>query len=72
MHQRDGVERHGSPPCFVISTGDFNDSQANCLVVVPLISGVNVDLAKFKAIPPSWVRIITQGEPGELLLLPRG
>jgi len=68
VHYRDGVERHGSPPCVVISTDDFNDSQANCLIAVPIISGVNVDLAKFKAVPPTWIRIITQGEPGYALV----
>jgi mRNA-degrading endonuclease toxin of MazEF toxin-antitoxin module len=64
VHHRDGVERHGSPPCVVISSDDFNDSQANSLIVLPLISGVNVDLAKFKKVPSSWVRVIFQGEPG--------
>jgi mRNA-degrading endonuclease toxin of MazEF toxin-antitoxin module len=67
-HSRDGVERHGSPPCVVISTDDFNDGQANGFVVVPLISGVNVDLAKFKKVPSSWVRVISQGEPGYVLV----
>jgi mRNA-degrading endonuclease toxin of MazEF toxin-antitoxin module len=67
-HYRDGVERHGSPPCVVISTECFNDSQANGLIVVPIISGVAVDLTKFKVVPPTWVRIITQGEPGFALV----
>ncbi len=64
VHYRDGVERHGSPPCVVISTGSFTDSQPNGLIVVPIISGVNVDLAKFKKVPPTWVRLLAQGEPG--------
>ena len=68
VHYRDGVERHGSPPCVVISTDDFNDSQANCLIVVPIISGVNVDLAPFKKVPSTWVRIVSQGEPGFALI----
>ena len=34
------------------------------LIVVPIISGVNVDLAKFKKVPPTWVRLLAQGEPG--------
>jgi hypothetical protein len=42
MYNRDGVKRHGLPPCVVISAGNFNDSQANGLIVVPIISGVNV------------------------------
>lgn len=45
VHHRDGVERYGSSPSVVISTSDFNDSQANGLIVVPTISGVNVDPA---------------------------
>jgi len=65
---RDGAERHGSPPCAVISTDDFYNSQGNGLIVVPLISGVNVDLAKFKKVPLSWVRVISQGEPGYALV----
>jgi mRNA-degrading endonuclease toxin of MazEF toxin-antitoxin module len=68
VHHRDGVERHGLPPCIVISTAGFNDSQANGLIVVPIISGVNVDLAKFKKVPPTWVRVIAQGEPGFALI----
>jgi len=68
VHHRDGTERHGSPPCIVISTAGFNDSQANGLVVVPIISGVNVDLAKFKKVPSTWVRLVSQGEPGFALI----
>jgi mRNA-degrading endonuclease toxin of MazEF toxin-antitoxin module len=64
VHHRDGVERHGWSPCVVISTSDYNDSQANGLIVVPIISGVSVDLAKFKKVPPTWVRLLAQGEPG--------
>ena len=64
VRSRDGVERHGSPPCVVISTNDFNDGQASGLIVVPLISGVNVDLAEFKNVPSTWVRVVAQGEPG--------
>jgi len=64
VHHRDGVERQGWSPCVVISTSDYNDSQANGLIVVPIISGVNVDLAKFKKVPPTWVRLLAQGEPG--------
>ena len=67
-HHRDGAERHGLPPCIVISTCDFNDSQANGLVVVPMISAVNVDLAKFKRVGPTWVRVVAQGEPGFALV----
>jgi mRNA-degrading endonuclease toxin of MazEF toxin-antitoxin module len=37
VHLRNGVERDGSPPCVVISTEDFNDSQVNGLIVVPII-----------------------------------
>jgi mRNA-degrading endonuclease toxin of MazEF toxin-antitoxin module len=68
VRNRDGVERHGSPPCVVVSTGDFNDSQANGVIVVPMISGVNVDLAKFKTVPSTWVRVISQGEPAYALV----
>jgi mRNA-degrading endonuclease toxin of MazEF toxin-antitoxin module len=68
MHHRDGVERHGSPLCVVASTNDFNDSQANGVIVVPLISGVNVDLAKFGKIPSTWVRFFFQGEAGYALV----
>jgi mRNA-degrading endonuclease toxin of MazEF toxin-antitoxin module len=68
VHQREGFERHGSPLCVVISGESFNDSQANCLIVVPIISGVNVDLTKFKSVAPTWVRIISQGEPGYALI----
>ena len=68
VHNRDGVERHGSPLCVVISTDNFNDSPANGLIVVPIISGVNVDLAKFKKVPSTWVRVISQGEPGFALI----
>jgi len=64
VHHRDGVERHGSLPCVVLSTENFNDSQANGIIVVPLISGINVDLAKFKQIPSTWVRFFFQGETG--------
>jgi mRNA-degrading endonuclease toxin of MazEF toxin-antitoxin module len=52
----------------VISTECFNDNQANGVIVVPIINGINVDLAKFKAVPPTWVRIITQGESGYALV----
>jgi len=68
VHHRDGVERHGSLPCVVLSTENFNDSQANGIIVVPLISGINVDLAKFKQIPSTWVRFFFQGEPGYALV----
>jgi mRNA-degrading endonuclease toxin of MazEF toxin-antitoxin module len=68
VRHRDGVERHGSPPCIVISTAGFNDNQANGLIVVPIISGVNVDLAQFKKIPSTWVRVVSQGEPGFALI----
>ena len=68
VHQRDGTERHGSPPCVAISTAAFNDSQADGLIVVPIISGVNVDLAKFKRVPRTWVRVVSQGEPGFALV----
>lgn len=68
VHYRDGAERHGSPTCVVISTECFNDNQANGVIVVPIINGINVDLAKFKAVPPTWVRIITQGESGYALV----
>jgi len=52
----------------VISAGEFNDSQANGLIVIPMISAVNVDLTKFNAVPSSWVRVISQGEPGYVLV----
>src|SRR5208283_5191900 len=68
VHYRDGVERHGSHPCVVISTAEFNDSQADGLIVVPIISGLNVDLAKFKEVFPTWVRVVSQGEPGFALV----
>jgi mRNA-degrading endonuclease toxin of MazEF toxin-antitoxin module len=68
VHHRDRAERHGLPPCIVISTGDFNDSQANGLIVVPMISAVNVDLAKFEKVWPTWVRVVAQGEPGFALV----
>jgi mRNA-degrading endonuclease toxin of MazEF toxin-antitoxin module len=68
VHHRDGAERHGSPPSVVISTEGFNDSQASGVIVVPLISGINVDLAKFKKIPSTWVRFFFQGEPGYALV----
>jgi mRNA-degrading endonuclease toxin of MazEF toxin-antitoxin module len=68
VRHRDGVERHGSPSCIVISTAGFNDNQANGLIVVPIISGVNVDLAQFKKIPSTWVRVVSQGEPGFALI----
>lgn len=58
VHHRDGVERHGSSPCAVISASDYNDSQANGLIVVPIIGGVNVDIAKFKKVPPAWLRVV--------------
>jgi PemK-like, MazF-like toxin of type II toxin-antitoxin system len=32
------------------------------------VSGVNVDLAKFNKVPSTWVRVITQGEPGYALV----
>ena len=67
-HSRDGVERHGSPQCVVVSTDEFNDSQANGLIVVPMISAANVDLAKFKTVPATWVRVITHGEHGYALV----
>ncbi len=35
---------------------------------MPLIDGVNVDLAKFKEVPSTWVRVISQGEPGFVLI----
>jgi len=42
---------------------------ANLLnIVVPIISAVNVDLAKFKNVPSTWIRIVSQGEPGFALL----
>ena len=31
-------------------------------------SGVNVDLAKFKKVPSTWVRVVSQGEPGFALI----
>ena len=68
MHQRDGVERHGSPPGVVISAAEFNDGQANGLIIVPIISAVNVDLSKFKKVPSTWVRVVAQGEPGFALV----
>jgi mRNA-degrading endonuclease toxin of MazEF toxin-antitoxin module len=68
VHHRDGAERHGSPACVVISTERFNDNQANGLIVVPIISAINVDLAKFKKVPSTWVRIVTQGESGFALV----
>ena len=67
-HHRDGVERHGSPACVVISSDGFNDTQANGLIVVPIISGVNVDLAQVKKVPSTWVRVVSQGEPGFALI----
>jgi len=68
VHHRNGVERQGPHPCVVISAGEFNDSQANGLIVIPMISAVNVDLTKFNAVPSSWVRVISQGEPGYVLV----
>ena len=68
MHYRDGVERHGSPPCVVISIAEFNDSQTSGLIVVPIISAANVDLGKFKNVPSTWVRVVSQGEPGFALV----
>jgi mRNA-degrading endonuclease toxin of MazEF toxin-antitoxin module len=68
VHHRDGIERHGSPPCVVVSTAGFNDSQANGLIIVPIISGLSVDLAKFKKVPSTWVRVVSQGEPGVALI----
>jgi mRNA-degrading endonuclease toxin of MazEF toxin-antitoxin module len=53
---------------YVVSTAGFNDNQANGLIVVQIISGVNVDLAKFKKVPPTWIRIVSQGEPGFALV----
>jgi mRNA-degrading endonuclease toxin of MazEF toxin-antitoxin module len=46
-----------------ISTAEFNDSQAEGLIVVPMISAVNVDL-----VPSTWVRVVAQGEPGFALV----
>jgi hypothetical protein len=48
VHQRDGIERHCSPVCVVISSDGFNDTQANGLIVMPMISSIYIDLAKFK------------------------
>jgi mRNA-degrading endonuclease toxin of MazEF toxin-antitoxin module len=52
----------------VTSTGGFNDSQANGLIVVPIISSIYVDLAKFRIVPSTWVRVVSQGEPGYVLV----
>lgn len=52
----------------MVSHEGFNDSQANGLIVVPMISAINVDLAKFKKAPPTWVRVVAQGEPGFALV----
>ena len=38
------------------------------MIVVPIISAVNVDLAKFKKVPSTWVRVVAQGEPGFALI----
>ena len=63
MHIRDGVEQYGSPPCVVISNGDFNDTEARGVVVVPTRNADKADFAKFKVIPSTWVRVFTKGEP---------
>jgi mRNA-degrading endonuclease toxin of MazEF toxin-antitoxin module len=46
----------------VISSNDFNENQTSGLIVLPLISGLKVELTKFKNVPPTWVRVIFQGE----------
>jgi mRNA-degrading endonuclease toxin of MazEF toxin-antitoxin module len=33
-----------------------------------MISAVNVDIAKFKVVPSTWVRIVAQGEPAYTLV----
>ena len=65
---RDGVERHGSPACVVISSDGFNDTRLDGLIVMPMISGLTVDVVKFKNVPSTWVRVISQGEPGYVLV----
>src|SRR5260370_39771917 len=55
LHHRGGIQRHGSPPCVVISAAGLNDSHANGLINVPIIRRVNADLAKFKKVPSTSV-----------------
>lgn len=68
VHNRDGSEQYGSPPCVVISTGGFNDSQVRGVIVVPIKNVDKADMPKFKVVPSTWVRIITRGEPWYVLV----
>jgi mRNA-degrading endonuclease toxin of MazEF toxin-antitoxin module len=52
----------------LISTDDFNDVQANGLIIMPMISAKYIDLGKFKVVPSTWVKVISQGEPGYVLV----
>jgi hypothetical protein len=47
----------------VISSDGFNDTQPDGLIVMPMISGLTVDVAKFKNVPSTWVRVISQANP---------
>ncbi len=52
----------------MLSSDDFNDSQANGLIVMPMISSIYIDLGKFKTVPSSWIRVTSQGEPAYVLV----
>jgi len=68
VHHRDGVERHGPHPCVVISGTSFNATQARGLIVVPIENADTTGIPQFKVVPSTWVRVITKGEPGYVLV----
>jgi mRNA-degrading endonuclease toxin of MazEF toxin-antitoxin module len=37
-------------------------------IVMPMIIGLTVDVAKLKNVPATWVRVISQGAPGSVLV----
>lgn len=63
LHHRDGIERHGPRPCVVIISSDnFNDTQARGLIVVPTIGGNEVRMATNTEVLRTWVRVVVKGE----------
>ena len=62
LHHRDGIERHGPRPCVVISSDNFNDTQARELIVVPTIGGNEARSATYTEVPRTWVRVVVKGE----------
>jgi mRNA-degrading endonuclease toxin of MazEF toxin-antitoxin module len=63
VHHRDGVEHHGPRACVVISVADFNQNQALGLIVPPITGAGEVNEAKRKEIPNTWVRVINCATP---------